>query len=470
MYNVRSEYFIRIHHVRPRFKGDIENVLIYLASEISKIQIQASEDFANKVNSSIFLFPGNVRKTLKTINNWRTEISSLFGFIIDDGMISRAGLRAIELADKEDLVEAFKKFLFTFQYPGAHIKSHEIKKLIESGVNFKPAQYLLKLLLKAEEISGKRISITKGEFCHCVLNDLRCCRDNQDPIEVWSRIKQNRDNFVVYDLGGDIIRYAGDIIDYMEIANLLVTYDNIHYYQNNLESDAILKFVNSTEWFKGYDVMIRNRHATLQEINMQKFDWFTYVNRDMSKTDFATDILAFISTDKSQYEQLIAESDKLLQEKLSTVEPMRTKDIGDIGENMVLGHEFQRVKEGGRVDLIHIIKRIPTQFAVGYDIQSVELDVRKRYIEVKTTISSKPIQFNKIHLTTNEWNTANTTKDRYFIYRLMISKNDKKLFIIQDPVNLYKESKIDMIPKDGAELMFDPNTIGYFEEVLVWKG
>ena len=49
--------------------------------------------------------------------------------------------------------------------------------------------------------------------------------------------------------------------------------------------------------------------------------------------------------------------------------------------------------------MIHLIKRIPTQFAVGYDISSVELDERKRYIEVKTTISSKPLHFNRIHLT-----------------------------------------------------------------------
>ena len=77
------------------------------------------------------------------------------------------------------------------------------------------------------------------------------------------------------------------------------------------------------------------------------------------------------------------------------------------------GHECMRIKLGGREDLLHLIKRIPTQFAVGYDISSVELDERKRYIEVKTTISSKPLHFNRIHLTKNEWNTASSTHDRY---------------------------------------------------------
>ena len=35
------------------------------------------------------------------------------------------------------------------------------------------------------------------------------------------------------------------------------------------------------------------------------------------------------------------------------------------------GHECMRIKTGGREDLIHLIKRIPT-VAVGYDISSVD--------------------------------------------------------------------------------------------------
>ena len=150
-------------------------------------------------------------------------------------------------------------------------------------------------------------------------------------------------------------------------------------------------------------------------------------------------------------------------------EKVSTKDIGDIGEGLVHGHECMRVKNGGREDLIHLIKRIPTQFAVGYDISSVELDERKRYIEVKTTISSKPLHFNRIHLTKNEWNTAASTHDRYFVYRLLLSKNERKLFLLQDPVGLYKNDLIDMIPADGADITFNPSKVGKFEELLTWK-
>lgn len=468
MYKVPDEFYFRIHHVRPRFKSDIENVLLFVATEISKISEQPEKDFANELNNAIRHYPGNGIREIKTINNWRTEISSLFGYYIVDNGITRPGQRAFDLARKEDLVEAFKVFLYSFQYPGAHIKNHEILKQIEYGIHFKPAQYILKVMQVAEKDTGKRFGITKCEVCHCIFNDLRCTAGLESPEETWKRIKHNRELGVEYDMTGDVIRYAGDIIDYMEIANILVSHDSRVYYMNTLENEVILKFVNSTEWFSGYDNMIRQKSGSLEAINGCYTDWFNYVNRDINTTDFETDILAFIATDTEEYRQLQKNRDEVYNLLLDT-DGMRTKDIGDIGESLVHSHECQRVKTGGRADLIHLIKRIPTQFAVGYDIQSVELDERKRYIEVKTTISSKPLHFNKVHLTPNEWNTASTMKDRYFIYRLMISKAEKKLFILQNPVDLYKKDKLIMIPKDGAEIAFDTKTAGHYEDLLTWQ-
>ncbi len=232
--------------------------------------------------------------------------------------------------------------------------------------------------------------------------------------------------------------------------------------------------------------MIKRRSATLDQINDCKSDWFAYVNRDLAATDFSTDILAYIASNTDELAILqqsafdLAKLESLEDEKQKTeviighringgIDSFSTKDIGDIGENLVHGHECMRVKLGGREDLIHLIKRIPTQYAVGYDISSVELDERKRYVEVKTTISSKPLHFNKVHLTKNEWNVADSTKDRYYIYRLMISKNERKLFLLQDPVGLYKQDKIQMIPADGAEITFDTDKVGCFEELLTWR-
>lgn len=490
-YSVPKEFYFRIHHVRPRFKGDIENVLIYLAEELASIGKLPTDEFVSTFNAAIYRYPGNAHRELKTINNWRTEISSLFGFIIQSGQCYEPGRRAIELAKNQDLVEFFKAYLYCFQYPGAHIKSHAILEQIQMGIRFKPAQYILRLLRHACRVEGCNIGLTKFEICHCVFNDLRCTRDNQDVAIVWDRIKANRKAKVTYDQTGDVVRYAGDIIDYMEIANLLITYDSRTYYLNTLEEASIIKFVESTEWFAEYDPMIVRREGSLKTIADCRDGWFRYVNRDLSDTDFSTDILAYIAADADELAQLkkgvqtteptpqdaldaLAKQKKQSEEIISGriqagTEDFCTKDIGDIGESLVHSHECMRIKNGGREDLIHLIKRIPTQFAIGYDICSVELDERKRFIEVKTTISSKPLHFNRVHLTKNEWNTANSTRDRYYVYRLMISKQERKLFLLQDPVGLYKQDLIDMVPTDGAEITFDPKRVGQFEELLTWK-
>ena len=467
-YKIPKEYFFRLHHVRPRFKGDIENVLLFMATEISKLPTSDTQCFNTALNYTISIFPENLSKSQKTINNWRTEISSLFSFFIEheNGKTS-PGRRAIELSENQDLVEMFKKFLFLFQYPGGHIKVHEVVKIIEAGISFKPAQYVLNVLKSAETESCGREYITKEEFCHCIFNDLRCTRDNEPPLTVWNRIITNRKMKVDYDGTGDIIRYAGDIIDYMAIANLMVTHDFKHFYINNLEAETIFKFINSKQWFTGYDVMIKNRKADNRSVNSEKERWFNYANVEFLKTDFETDLLAFISSNTDEYNNLRNSNLKVFRESLEddNKEYIDAKDIGDMGESLVHLHECKRIKTGGREDLVHLIKRIPTQFAVGYDIQSIELDEKKRYIEVKTTISSKPLQFNRIHLTPNEWSTAGTMKDRYFIYRLTLSKNAHKLFIIQDPVGLYKNDVIQMVPRDGADVSFgsDAGT----EEILL---
>lgn len=482
-YRIPDEYFFRIHHVRPRFKGDIENVLIYMAEEISKVGERPTDEFVSAVNAAIYRYPGNAHRELKTINNWRTEISALFGFIEHTATTDKPGRRAIELAERQDLVECFKVFLYNFQYPGAHIKPKNVLEQIEAGVHFKPAQYILKLLRHANKDGGNSIGLTKFEVCHCIFNDLRVTRDNEGVEKTWERILQNRKNGYEYDQTGDVIRYAGDIIDYMEIANLLKTYDSRMYYLNTLEEEAIIKFCESSEWFAEYDVMLKNRNGSMQAVKNCSTGWFSYVNRDIQNTDFATDILAYIASDADELKALkdnitteqdatvsdLIDRDNELQRRIaSNYDAFTTKDIGDIGESLVHGHECMRVKIGGREDLIHLIKRIPTQFAVGYDISSVELDERKRYIEVKTTISSKPLHFNRIHLTKNEWNTASSTHDRYYVYRLLLSKSERKLFLLQDPVGLYKKDMIDMIPGDGADITFDPQSVGRFEELLTW--
>ena len=132
MYVIPKEYFLRIHHSRPRFKNNQEEVLIYIATEISKLNQMSKSNFKVSVNNAIRLFPGNSNKTQKTIDNWRTEISSFFGLIQrnNDDSQNFPSSMAIKLSKEQDLIQFYKYFLFYFQYPGGHLKSQENKKLI----------------------------------------------------------------------------------------------------------------------------------------------------------------------------------------------------------------------------------------------------------------------------------------------------------------------------------------------------
>ena len=325
------------------------------------------------------------------------------------------------------------------------------------------------LLKKAEDVTGKRCAITKEETCYCIFNDLRCTRDNEDVMKTWNRIQKNRELDLEYVANGDITRYAGDILDYMQYANLLVSYNNKEYYINHSENEAILKYINSKEWFSGYDEMLRVRQGTLEDINKCKCDWFMYVNRNSEDTDFSTDISTFFNSESSlsMEKQSRKQSFYNYMKRLDSIKKLKTKDIGDMGESLVHGHECQRLKNSGRKDLIHLVVKIPTELGVGYDISSREVDASIRNIEVKTTISSKAIAFNKIHLTPNEWQAAKSYKERYFIYRVMISKSGIKLYILQDPVQLFKEDLVDISPNNGIEITFR-ETAGYYEELLEW--
>jgi hypothetical protein len=466
-YTIPNNFYFRLHHIRPRFKSDVESVLLFMANEISKIPSLPKEEFKNRLNDSIMLFSGNARLQQKTIDNWRTEISALFGFIQEDSVskTSWAGNIALKLAKEQDLIQFFKYFLYYFQYPGGHLKTHKVKELIDAGIKFKPAQYILKVLEQGEKIYKKRISINKAEVTHCIFNDLRVTRDNRSPTETAQLILDNQNKKVEYDWSGDVIRYAGDILDYMVIADLLTLHGN-DFYINLKERESTTAFIQSNNWFDKYDPFYKK--SDIASLRLIEDDWFNYVNTDLGENLFKTDVLKYLGIEEDSYTTLINASIAEFEKDLDAETIKRTKDIGDFGENLILGHESMTLKNGNREDLIHLIKRIPTGFAIGYDIQSIELDETKRLIEVKTTISSKTLNFYNFHLTTNEWNAAESYGDVYFVYRLMISKTEKKLFIIQNPVGQYKQNKLKMTPRDGADIIFKENT-GTWTELLLWE-
>lgn len=470
-YQVPSEHYFRLHHIRPRFKSNMEGVLLNISTAIAEMPVQKKEDFDLKMNILIKAFPGNAIRTPKTINNWRTEISSLFGFVLyhPETKTEEPSIMAKSLAEKQDLVEFFKKFCYTFQYPGGHLKSHETKKIIEKKIRFKPVNYILKLLYEANKEGSESFGINKAEATHCIFNDLRVTSQSRPVEETLKIVKSNREQKIGYEWKGDVIRYAGDILDYMYWANLLKKYGE-YYYLNPAEMEAIAFFIQHEKWFSGYDQFYKKSFdiPSLQEIQNE---WFFYVSDTVSKISFATDVFSFLNIDKEKYKLLEkAAIAKAISEFKSKIESgvLKTKEIGDVGTGLAHGHECMRLKLGKREDLIGKVVVIPDKYKIGYDIKSYELNSELRLIEVKSTVSNTSVGFNTFHMTENEWNTAGSLKEKYYVYRILITRADVKLFIIRDPVRLYKKGVINVVLHDGAQVNF-PKRAGREEKLLIWQ-
>jgi len=472
-YNIPKEYFFRVHHIRPRFKNDVENVLFYMAAEIAKLKPEKHEIFNKILNNTIKFYPGNASKTLKTINNWRTEISSLFGLIEYEVDISKPGRMAMLLSETQDLIEFFRYFLFYFQYPGGHLKPHETFEYIKAGICFKPARYLIQVMIEGKKIMGNdgKFGITKAEATHCIFNDLRVTKYKRSPEETAKIILENRKKGIGYDQSGDVIRYAGDVLDYMELADLVKLKPNYQYYLNMVNFLTIHAFINDDNYFEPYKFLYGKGDLTLVDVVATQQAWFHYVNNERDPKIFEANILSIIEEAGETAEDV--EKSVFIKEVLSKIqtaregEAVRTKEIGDIGEAIVIEHEKTRMVILKREELLHLIKKIPETFAVGYDITSYEGvgDIR-RFIEVKTSISRGRLATKNFHMTPSEWSAANTLRKTYFVYRLMISTKDVNLFLIQDPVGLYKEDLIDMVPRDGAAISYSDKS-GRWEKLLI---
>lgn len=472
MYTVPAKYFFRLHHIRPRFKNDVENVLSFMAVEIAKLKPEQRDAFAKKLNAAIKLYPGNASKELKTINNWRTEISSLFGLIEYDGEISKPGRMAGLLAETQDLIEFFRHFLYYFQYPGGHLKTHETLDLISKGVKFKPAKYILQVLQEGKKLAENgKFGITKAEATHCIFNDLRVTRDGRSPKETAELILDNRRKSMSYENGGDVIRYAGDVLDYMVLAGLATLKLNAQYYLNMVSIEAMQAYLKDEEFFKPYNRFYGKTGISASTIEETQEAWFGFVNTRLPASVFKADIASIIEEaglaagadeDKSKF---IKEVLAKLRSSREAEEGVKTKEIGDIGEAIVIEHEKSRLSEFGRADYKRAVKKIPETFAVGYDITSFEneSDLR-RFIEVKTTISRGKLATRNFHMTSSEWSAANTLRKTYYVYRLMISSADVSLFLIQDPVGKYKADLVDMLPREGTDINYSDKS-GLWEKL-----
>lgn len=486
-YQVPDKYWHRIHFVRPRFKGNIENVLLYMANECCRIPRCSCQEYSSRYLNAIKMFPGNFDMADKTLHNWRTEIPALFGFYKEDkeANITETSKMAVFLHENQDLTQFLRLFLFSFQFPGGHMKPQDLKDIIYHEIRFKPARTIIQVLMSGNKLLGetgntKEMSLSAEEATYCIFNDIRVTSGKVTPEQIAKNIIDNRKNKVKYynpsdpktlsltgtrRSKGDMTRYAGDILDYMEIANLLEKHNGYYFMRGN-EQVSLNTFANDVTWFSGYDLFYKKNSIETKELSKIEPLWFEYVNNSMKPNLFKTNIRSIIA----QSEVIDVVFDDRIK-NIVTSDDRTTKDIGNLGEAIVCGHEKMRLKINGYDEFINLVQIVdsPT-YHPGFDIDSFEADGTEdhRYIEVKTTISKKKIQMYGFHMSPNEWRVASTIKEHYCVYRLMLSEKEKLLFILRNPVALYKSDKIEAQPRDGMEITFSTE---HFEptKLLSWK-
>lgn len=486
-YQIPDKYWFRIHFVRPRFKSNIENVLLYMANECCRIPRCSCSEYNKRYFNAIKMFPGNIGMTRKTLDNWRTEIPALFGFYKENKEtdITETTQMAVFLHENQDLTQFLRLFLYSFQFPGGHMKAVDVKDIIYNNIRFKPARILIQVLLAgnsilSEQDSSKEMSISAEEATYCIFNDIRVTSGTVSANEIAQTILNNRMNKLKYynpkdkkirsltgtpRTKGDVTRYAKDILDYMEIANLLIKINGYYYLKGN-EMVAIQNFRDDKTWFKGYDSLYGKKDIETVELTKIEQEWFEYVNYSMRPELFKTDVKAMFCQKNfvdvvfdDRIKEVVASDDRTM------------KDIGNLGEAMICGHEKMRLKINGYEDFVRLIQIVDSpSYHPGFDIDSYEADGTEahRYIEVKTTISKKKIQMFGFHMSPNEWRVAGTIKEHYCIYRLMLSEQDKILYILRNPVSLYKADQIEAEPRNGMEISFSTELFKP-TELLTWK-
>lgn len=122
----------------------------------------------------------------------------------------------------------------------------------------------------------------------------------------------------------------------------------------------------------------------------------------------------------------------------------KAKQIGELGELIVLEHEKVTLKKAGREDLATSVEHIAkVNTAAGYDIRSFPTNGQEKFIEVKTTVGNST----SFEITANEWNVAKTHRLSYWIYR--VTHADSKLpeiDKIQDPTSKVEQGQFMLIP------------------------
>ena len=116
----------------------------------------------------------------------------------------------------------------------------------------------------------------------------------------------------------------------------------------------------------------------------------------------------------------------------------RNRALGKAGEEIVLQHEQNNLRQAGRDDLADRVRWTAVQDGdgYGYDVASFEPDGRERVIEVKTTNGWERTPF---HISRNELAVADARRDDWHLVRIWNFAREPKAFAIRPPLEAHVE-------------------------------
>src|SRR5690606_38750502 len=154
--------------IRGKAQAELDNLLPYYTSVISKICPTSKENFDKFFNQELANLLGE-ETTKKTLDNHRTEIAGkLFGmYYIDAQKVVHISERTLKLLEDNDQPAFFKDLCLKMQFPSGMNAKYTVFEQINLGINIRQLCFLIAVLKQCDDLG---ISLNVKQIGYYVLN------------------------------------------------------------------------------------------------------------------------------------------------------------------------------------------------------------------------------------------------------------------------------------------------------------
>lgn len=452
----------RVAFIRGRGKRDLDDVLLPIAETVDSVTPCGLEAYRSQMKIALDeLLPGASRSP-KTLDNWTTEIvHKLFGLVTFDGDQVRASARTSRLVDTKDQIGFFRELIYRFQFPffgGAPYSWDE-----QNDLNLRPGVFCIQLVAEAQR---RATVLTTDEIKYYALNSEDVQTGSVQPHAVLERIlferRTSRSSGFPVPAGSHATQHLNEFIGFLELAAMVaVEYTN--------RSTGFVHLLSAAP--KALDVFMREDPTLVpfsrspgEDASATTLRWAEFW------TSIPPDVENAFYSDGAESSAVVSEERETNSVYWSDFAPpsgASSVDIGRTGERLVLDFESKRLGEVHPTLRRHLKNR-SAERNIGYDIQSVRASFADDpahqeqyiYIEVKTrrrATLANSLPRERLSMTSNEWNQAQSVQDAYFIYHVFLTSEGNQLFITQNPDREAREGRLRVVPSEYSVYLGAPH-------------